>query len=89
MSLGCSYTSTQFNLLDWLTVRGRNRSLHKIQMASFILSSSTHIFFYIYILLQSTNPLPGVVGEVLKTSRGTDFYVLCVAPGLTELESER
>ena len=59
-------------------------------MASFMLSSSTHIFFYVYIyILQSTNPLPGVVGEVLKTSRGTDFYVLCVAPGLTELESER
>ena len=48
MSLGCSQTSTQFNLLDWLTVWTRNRSLHEIQMASFMLSSSTHIFFYVY-----------------------------------------
>ena len=50
MSLGCSCTSTQFNLLDWLIVRGRNRFLSEIQMASFILPSSTHIFRCVYII---------------------------------------
>ena len=54
MSLGCSQTSTQFNLLDWLTVRDRNQFLPEIQMASFTLPSSTHIFFYVYIYIYFT-----------------------------------